>query len=114
MSNPEPLSPLEYRCILRNDLTSFIQAAFYELNPATAYVAGAFIELIAETLEKCRRGEITRLIINLPPRSLKSHCVSIAFVAWLLGHKPAEQIICASYGQDFPAQWDPKLGIHVT
>lgn len=33
----------------------------------------------------CRRGEIRRLIINLPPRSLKSHCVSLAFPAFLLG-----------------------------
>jgi len=40
------------------------------------------------------------LIINLPPRSLKSHCVSIAFVGWLLGHNPTTQIIAASYGQD--------------
>lgn len=40
------------------------------------------------------------MIINLPPRSLKSHCVSIAFVGWLLGHNPTTQIIAASYGQD--------------
>jgi hypothetical protein len=51
-------------------------------------------------LDACRRGEIRRLIINLPPRSLKSHCASIAFPAWLLGHDPTLQIICASYGQD--------------
>jgi predicted phage terminase large subunit-like protein len=40
------------------------------------------------------------LIINLPPRYLKSHCASIAFVAWVLGHDPGKHIICASYGQD--------------
>ena len=47
-----------------------------------------------------RCGEIKRLIINLPPRHLKSHCVSVAFIAWLLGHHPAKHVICASYGQD--------------
>ena len=47
-----------------------------------------------------RRGEIKRLIINLPPRCLKSHCASVAFVAWMLGHEPSKHIICASYGQD--------------
>ena len=31
---------------------------------------------------------------------MKSHCVSVAFVAWLLGHNPSAQIICASYAQD--------------
>jgi predicted phage terminase large subunit-like protein len=43
---------------------------------------------------------VRRLIINLPPRSLKSHSVSVAFVAWLLGHDPSAQVICASYGQE--------------
>lgn len=40
------------------------------------------------------------MIINLPPRSLKSNIVSVAFVAWLLGHNPALQTLCASYGQE--------------
>jgi predicted phage terminase large subunit-like protein len=53
-----------------------------------------------DALEACRRGEIRRLIINLPPRSLKSITVSVAFVAWLLGHDPSTQIICASYAQE--------------
>lgn len=34
------------------------------------------------------------------PRSLKSHCATVAFPAWLLGHNPGAQIICASYSQD--------------
>jgi hypothetical protein len=40
------------------------------------------IELMASRLEDCRSGKIRPLVINLPPRSLKSHSVSIAFVAW--------------------------------
>jgi hypothetical protein len=44
--------------------------------------------------------ETKRLIVNLPPRSLKSHAATVAFPAWLLGHNPAIQIICASYGQE--------------
>ena len=36
----------------------------------------------------------------MPPRSLKSLLISVAFVAWLLGHDPALRIICASYGQE--------------
>jgi hypothetical protein len=41
-----------------------------------------------------------RLIINLPPRQLKSLCASIAFPAWYLAHHPAAHLIGASYGQD--------------
>ena len=58
------------------------------------------IEVIAATLEACRRGEISRLIINLPPRHLKSICASVAFPAWVLGRNPAAQIMCVSYAQD--------------
>jgi hypothetical protein len=55
---------------------------------------------VAETEGGPARGEIKRLIINLPPRCLKSHCASVAFVAWMLGHEPSKHIICASYAQD--------------
>lgn len=94
------LSPVEFEFILRQDLTSFIERSFYELNPQTLLVSSPHIEVIASRLEACRRGATKRLIVNLPPRSLKSHTVSVAFAAWLLGHNPAQQIICASYGQD--------------
>ena len=47
-----------------------------------------------------RDGKIRRLIINLPPRHLKSLMASIAFPAWCLGHDPSAQILCVSYAQD--------------
>jgi hypothetical protein len=47
-----------------------------------------------------RAGKIRRLIINLPPRHLKSLMASIAFPAWYLGHDPSAQILCVSYAQD--------------
>jgi hypothetical protein len=93
------LTPDEYKTLLRQDLDAFIEKSFYELNSQTKYLPNWHIEVIASELEKCRRGETKRLIINVPPRSLKSHCASIAFPAFLLGHNPAAQIICASYGQ---------------
>lgn len=94
------LSPEEYKLILRNDLVSFIERAFYELNPQARFLCGPHIEMIATKLEACRQGRTKRLIINLGPRGLKSHCASIAFPAWYLGHNPTGQVICASYGQD--------------
>jgi predicted phage terminase large subunit-like protein len=97
---PMKLAPNEYRAFLRQDLYAFTQRCFYELNPTTTFLSNWHIEVVAAALEACRRGEITRLIVNQPPRSLKSHCVSVAFVAFILGHDPTAQIICASYGQD--------------
>src|SRR5260370_16041606 len=94
------LSQAEYAFILQRDCMSFIERSFYELNPQTRFIAGPHIEIMAAKLEACRQGKIRRLIINLPPRNLKSHCSTIAFVAWWLGHNPAGHVICASYGQD--------------
>jgi predicted phage terminase large subunit-like protein len=90
----------DYICLLRSDLMAFTEKAFYELNSETKLKPAPHIEAIASKLEECRQGKIKRLIINLPPRHLKSHTATIAFVAWYLGHNPAGQVICASYGQD--------------
>jgi hypothetical protein len=100
MSALHGLSADEYRAILRNDLATFIERSFYEINPQTDFIPGQYIELLAPTLEKCRTGKTKRLIINLPPRTLKSIVANVVFPAWLLGHEPGKQIICASYGQD--------------
>ena len=97
---PIEVSEREYQVLLRTQFPLFIERSFYELNPETRFYSNWHIEEIAQALEACRLGITKRLIINVPPRSLKSHCVSIAFPAWLLGHNPAAQIICASYGQD--------------
>lgn len=100
MSSEAALSFAEYQALLRHDFTTFIERSFAELNPQALFQYGEYIELLAATLERCRTGRTKRLIINLPPRTLKSHAASVAFPAWLLGHDPATQIICASYGQD--------------
>lgn len=94
------ISEAEYHFLLGRDLMSFTERAFYELHPGRNFQSASFIELIAARLEACARGEIKRLIINLPPRSLKSHCASVAFPAWYLGRYPGRHVICASYGQD--------------
>ena len=100
MSIAIELSDEYYDTLLRNDLTCFIERSFYELIPESDFIPGQYLALLASTLEKCRAGIIKRLIINLPPRTLKSLATSVAFVAWLLGHEPSKQIMCASYGQD--------------
>src|SRR5215468_7964196 len=94
------LSHREYDAILRSDLGFFAERCFYELNPQAAFLPNWHIEVIAAKLAAVAQGKIQRLIINLPPRHLKSLIASIAFPAWCLGHDPSVQILCASYGQD--------------
>jgi len=94
------LSRFERAALLRNDFYAFMQSCFHELHAQTPFLDNWHLELLAAKLEACRRGQCRRLIINVPPRSLKSLAASIAFPAWLLGHQPSAQIICASYAQD--------------
>jgi hypothetical protein len=90
----------QYHDILRHDFSAFVMRSFLELNPATKFLWPPYFELLVDSLERVRKGEITRKIVNMPPRSLKSHIVSVAFPAWLLGHNPSAQIIVVSYGQE--------------
>ena len=84
---------------LREDYMGFLHKSFVTTHPGTAFQHNWHLRLLAEYLEACRKREITRLIINLPPRSLKSLCVSVAWPAFLLGHDPSERIMVASYAQ---------------
>ncbi len=83
--------------LLRTRLSSFIAKSFATVNPGAEFLPNWHIDLIAEYLTAASRGEITRLIINMPPRSLKSLCVSVAWPAWLMGRNPSSRIIAASY-----------------
>ena len=94
------LSPDEYDAILRSDHAYFAERCFCELNPQTEFLTNWHIEVIAAKLAAVREGKIRRLIINLPPRHLKSLMASVAFPAWCLGHDPSAQILCVSYAQD--------------
>ncbi len=86
--------------LLRNDLRAFIHKVFTTLCPGQDYERSWHIEAIAYQLERVRRGEITRLIINMPPRSLKSISASVAFPAFVLGRDSSRRIICVSYSSD--------------
>lgn len=85
------------RVLRRGDFSQFIAQCFSSVNPGIEYLPGWHIDAMAEYLEAARTGDIRRLIINVPPRSLKSLCVSVAWPAWLLGHAPNSRVMAASY-----------------
>jgi predicted phage terminase large subunit-like protein len=94
----------EFDAILRSDFQAFAQKCFVDLNPGAVWKANWHIDAICHHLECVRTGTLTRLIINMPPRALKSHIGSIAFPAFGLGLDSARKIICASYSQDLAAK----------
>jgi predicted phage terminase large subunit-like protein len=89
-----------FEALLRADFRPFLEKVFSTLSPGQPFIPTWHLEAIAYQLERVRRGEIKRLIINLPPRSLKSVTASVAFPAFVLGHDPTRRIICVSYSGD--------------
>src|SRR5437763_3386059 len=90
--------------LLRSDLRFFIRKCFQTILPGTPYLPNWHIDAIAHQLMRVHNREICRLLINQPPRSLKSIAVSVAYVAWLLGRDPSRRVIVASYSNDLAAE----------
>ena len=81
----------------RRHLSPFVKKVVATVDPGAVYKHNWHIDLICEYLEACTNGDIKRLIINIPPRHLKTLIVSVAWPAWLIGRNPSEQILCATY-----------------
>ncbi|OUJ11832.1 phage terminase large subunit [Acetobacter sp. DsW_059] len=97
------------RQAVRDELTSRAEAragleAFTRRTMA-GYRCGAHHRLLCARLDAVARGEITRLMVFMPPRHGKSELISRRFPAWYLGQYPDRQVICAAYSatlaQDF-------------
>jgi predicted phage terminase large subunit-like protein len=94
---PRPTDRQAFDALLRTRLAAFTRKAFTTVDPGAEYQHNWHVDYIAELLEACTRGEIKRLVINVPPRYLKSVSVTVAWPAWLLGNDPSRKIIAASY-----------------
>lgn len=92
--------PHEIDLLLRQDLATFLHRSFLQLNPNLPLVWNWHLDLLADRLTQVYEGRLKRLIINVPPRSLKSILASVAFPAWVLGNRPNSRLICVSYGQE--------------
>jgi predicted phage terminase large subunit-like protein len=61
------------------------------------FVHGSHHNIMANAFERIAAGELTRCIINLPPRHTKSKFASVLFPAWYLGKHPDRKILEASH-----------------
>jgi hypothetical protein len=89
---------------LRTDFMAFLHRCMLTLNPGEPFQLNWHHEAIGHWLLKVLTGEETRVIINAPPRSLKSIEVSVAFVAYMLGLYPRRRIFAISYGAELAAK----------
>jgi len=96
---------MAYWAAVATDFKLFLRQAFRTVYPGTDFTDAWYIDAIVHALARCRRGELPRLIINLPPRHLKSFIVSVAWPAYLLGRDTTVRIVCVSYSDDLAKQF---------
>jgi predicted phage terminase large subunit-like protein len=92
------------RAVLRTDFPSFLRRCMQTLNPSRPLEWNWHLDAIIYQLDRMRHGESNWLIINGPPRTLKSQIVSVAFPAYLLGLDPARRIFTISYADELAAK----------
>ena len=94
---------LETREIER-DLRKFIPLAWPIIEPHRPYIPGWHIDAIAEHLMACTEGHIRNLVINIPPRHMKSLTVSCFWPAWEWTTKPHIKGLFVGYGKNLVVQ----------
>jgi predicted phage terminase large subunit-like protein len=73
------------------------------------FIEGNHHRIIAEKLEKVARGELKRLIVNMPPRHSKSELASYLMPAWFLGRNPKLKIIQATMNTELATRFGRKV-----
>lgn len=73
------------------------------------FVAGRHHKIVADKLERVARGELKRLIINMPPRHTKSEFASFLFPAWFIGRMPNKKIMQATHTADLSVRFGRKV-----
>lgn len=95
-----------FDALLRQEFRFFLMKVFATLKPGEVFVNNWHIDAICHRLETLLYGgsDERRLVICLPPRSLKSLICSIALPLWVLGRDPGANIVCISYSEELAAK----------
>lgn len=72
------------------DLASFVRAAWHTIEPGTKLIWNWHLDRICAALQRVSAGEIKRLVICVPPGTMKSVLVSVMWPAWEWLTKPSE------------------------
>ena len=74
-----------------------------------AFIEGDHHRLIADRLTQVSRGELKRLIVNMPPRHTKSEFASVYFPSWMMGLRPDMKIMQTTHTADLSINFGRKV-----
>jgi len=82
---------------MRRSLKEFIKNSWQTIEPGRDFYDNWHIDAISDHLQAVVNGQIKRLIINIPPRHMKSISVAVALPAWTWTIQPQKRFLFASY-----------------
>lgn len=102
LANPDLILDELDRVDSEESLRDFIKLSWHILEPGRKFVPGWHIDAICDHLEAVTRGDINRLLINIPPGCMKSLTTDVFWPAWEWGPKnmPQRRYVSSSYSQD--------------
>jgi predicted phage terminase large subunit-like protein len=93
---------LEAKDTIKGNFLSFVKYVWPE------FIEGSHHKKINDAFNRLSRGEIKRLIINMPPRHTKSEFASFLLPAWMIGKNPQLKIIQATHTADLAVDFGRK------
>jgi predicted phage terminase large subunit-like protein len=88
--------------LAKNDFLSFVKCVWPE------FIEGSHHRHVAKKFNKLAKGEIKRLIVNMPPRHTKSEFASYLLPAWMVGRNPKLKIIQATHTGELAIRFGRK------
>jgi len=82
---------------MRRSLKEFIKNCWQTIEPGREFYDNWHIDAVSEHLQAVVDGKVKRLIINIPPRHMKSISVAVALPAWTWTIQPQKRFLFASY-----------------
>ena len=95
--------------IVRSSPSFFVEWLLPKIENLNDYVANWHVHAMSEKLMRLYQGNIKRLIVNAPPRSLKTSTCTSFFIPWLLGKDPSLQIMLVTYSDEFAEQLGSQI-----
>lgn len=83
--------------LARNNLYYFARTVFPVLEPGVEFEEAEYLHVFTAAFMRVADGECRRLLINMPPRHLKSIVGTVCFVAFMLGRDPTLKIMVAAH-----------------
>ena len=86
--------------LLRRSLSLFFTHLFPKIDTVRDFECPWHLHAISQQLLEMYHGTCLRLIVNAPPRSLKTSLANTYFIPWLLGQDPTTKVMVVTYGDD--------------